>query len=54
MNILFICDGNVARNQEAALFLNTMISTRHRATSAGMDPKIGKPIDPAVVQVISD
>lgn len=54
MNVLFICDGNVARSQEAELFFNALAGKQHHATSAGTDPKIGKPIDPMVVQAMSE
>lgn len=54
MNVLFICDGNVARSQEAELFFNAQTKGRHHATSAGTNPKIGKPIDPAVIEVMSE
>ena len=52
MKILFICDGNVARSQEAAIFLNDLSGGKHEARSAGVNPKIGKPIDPLVAQVM--
>lgn len=54
MKILFICDGNVARSQEAELFVNTLSGGRHQAVSAGVNPKIGKPIDPLVVEVMKE
>lgn len=54
MKILFICDGNVARSQEAALFLHTLSGGKHQAFSAGVNPKIGKPIDPTVVEVMQE
>lgn len=54
MRILFICDGNVARSQEAELFVNTLSKGRHHAISAGVNPKIGKPIDPNVVEVMKE
>lgn len=54
MNILFICDGNVARSQEAAIFLNDLSAGKHTAISAGVNPKIGKPIDPLVIQVMKE
>ncbi len=54
MKVLFICDGNVARSQEAELFFNSMAGTHHHASSAGTNPVIGKPIDPAVVEVMSE
>jgi protein-tyrosine-phosphatase len=54
MKILFICDGNVARSQEAELFLNTLANGKHRAFSAGVNPTLGKPIDPLVVKVMNE
>jgi protein-tyrosine-phosphatase len=54
MKILFICDGNVARSQEAELFVNKLSNGKHHATSAGVNPKIGKPIDPMVVEVMKE
>lgn len=54
MNILFICDGNVARSQEAELFLNTLSKGKHQAVSAGVNPRVGKPIDPLVVDVMKE
>lgn len=54
MKILFICDGNVARSQEAELFVNTLSKGKHHAVSAGVNPKIGKPIDPNVVEVMKE
>lgn len=54
MNILFICDGNVARSQEAELFVNKLADGRHHAVSAGVNPKIGKPIDPLVVEAMKE
>lgn len=54
MRILFICDGNVARSQEAELFVNTLSKGGHNAVSAGVNPKIGKPIDPNVVEVMKE
>lgn len=54
MKILFICDGNVARSQEAELFANKLSNGKHQAMSAGVNPKIGKPIDPNVVEVMKE
>ncbi len=54
MHILYICNGNVARSQEAELFTNTFAAGKHTATSAGVNPKIGKPIDPVVVEVMGE
>lgn len=54
MKILFICDGNVARSQEAELFMNKLSDGRHHAMSAGVNPKVGKPIDPLVVEVMKE
>lgn len=55
MDVLFVCNGNVARSQEAALYFNTLKSkTDTKAMSAGINPVIGKPIDPLVVQVLAE
>lgn len=54
MKILFICDGNVARSQEAELLVNKLSNGKHVATSAGVNPKIGKPIDPMVIEVMKE
>ncbi len=53
MNVLFICNGNVARSQEAAIFFNTKSRQSH-AQSAGINVKIGKPLDPLVVLVMGE
>lgn len=54
MNILYICNGNVARSQEAELFTNTPTQGKHHAQSAGIEPRIGPPIDPMVVKVMRE
>jgi protein-tyrosine-phosphatase len=54
MNILFICNGNVARSQEAEIFFNAVASPNYRATSAGINVKVGKPIDSNVVEVMAE
>lgn len=53
MNVLFICNGNVARSQEAALFFNAT-STIHHAKSSGVNVTIGKPMDPFVATVMDE
>lgn len=53
MNILFICNGNVARSQEAEVFFNANTKTNY-ASSAGVNVKIGKPLDPLVIQVMGE
>lgn len=53
MNVLFICNGNVARSQEAEAFFNDL-SEDDIATSAGINVKVGKPIDPLVVEVMAE
>jgi protein-tyrosine-phosphatase len=53
MNVLFICNGNVARSQEAAIFFNDA-SKLNYAQSAGINVKEGKPIDPLVVSVMHE
>lgn len=55
MNILFICNGNVARSQEAELFFNTLKNDGVSiAKSGGINVKIGKPIDPLVIKVMNE
>jgi len=53
MNVLFICNGNVARSQEAELFFNTL-SKKNHAQSAGINVEVGKPIDPLVTEVMDE
>lgn len=53
MNILFVCNGNVARSQEAELFFNAASKLNH-AQSAGVNAKAGKPIDPLVVEAMQE
>ena len=53
MNYLFICNGNVARSQEAEAFYNKLTDSKN-ATSAGINVKIGKPIDPFVLEVMNE
>ena len=53
MNVLFVCNGNVARSQEAAIFFNDT-SNLNYAQSAGVNVKAGKPIDPLVVSVMQE
>lgn len=53
MKVLFICNGNVARSQEAEAFFNDL-SEYDIATSAGVKVKVGKPIDPLVIQVMDE
>lgn len=54
MKVLFICRGNVARSQEAALFCEKLSAGTIMAESAGIRPIIGKPIDPDVVTVMNE
>ena len=54
-NILFVCNGNVARSQEAEVFINALDQNNNvHATSGGVDVIIGKPIDPLVVAVMAE
>ena len=53
MNVLFICQGNVARSQEAAAYLHVMRPDL-RITSAGTEAEVGKPLDPLVLQVTTE
>jgi arsenate reductase (thioredoxin) len=53
MNVLFVCNGNVARSQEAELFFNTLKHDENSfATSGGINVKLGKPIDPLVIEAM--
>lgn len=55
MNVLFVCNGNVARSQEAESFFNTLKhDEKSFATSGGINVKLGKPIDPLVIEVMSE
>lgn len=55
MNYLFICNGNVARSQEAEVFFNAnRTNEADTAQSAGINVKIGKSIDPLVVEVMNE
>ena len=55
MNVLFVCNGNVARSQEAELFFNTLKhDEKSFATSGGINVKLDKPIDPLVVEVMNE
>lgn len=53
MNYLFICNGNVARSQEAEYFFNDL-SEDDTAKSAGVNAKVGKPLDPLVLEVMQE
>lgn len=53
--MLFICDGNVARSQEAELYFNMFKKVDSDiATSAGVNVIVGKPIAPAVLDVMAE
>ena len=54
-NILFVCNGNVARSQEAEVFTNALAqdSSVH-AMSGGIDVIVGKPLDPLVIEVMAE
>lgn len=55
MNILFVCNGNVARSQEAEAFYNTSKENPNdTATSGGINVKLDKPIDPLVIEVMNE
>lgn len=55
MNYLFICNGNVARSQEAETFFDAnKTNETDTAQSAGINVKLGKPIDPLVVEVMNE
>lgn len=55
MKYLFICNGNVARSQEAEIFFDaTKNSQTNTAQSAGVNVTIGKPIDPKVIEVMRE
>jgi protein-tyrosine-phosphatase len=52
---LFICNGNVARSQQAEVFFNALkTSEADVAQSAGVDVVVGKPIAPDVVEVMRE
>lgn len=53
MNVLFVCNGNVARSQEAEVFFNGLTKS-HSAKSAGVNVVIGKPIHPLVIEVMDE
>ena len=53
MKYLFICNGNVARSQEAEVFFNALkTSEADVAQSAGVGVVVSKPIAPDVVEVM--
>lgn len=55
MKVLFVCNGNVARSQEAELFFNALKQDKQStAESGGINVKIGKPIDPFVIEVMNE
>lgn len=55
MKILFVCNGNVARSQEAELFFNALKHDNNSlASSGGVNVKLGKLIDPLVVEVMDE
>lgn len=53
MHYLFVCNGNVARSQEAEYFFNDL-SEDDIAKSAGVNAKVGKPLDPLVLEVMQE
>lgn len=55
MKYLFICNGNVARSQQAEVFFNALkTSEADVAQSAGVDVTVGKPIAPDVIEVMKE
>jgi len=55
MNILFVCNGNVARSQEAEAFFNTLKkNSSDIAVSGGINVKLDKPIDPLVIEAMNE
>jgi protein-tyrosine-phosphatase len=52
--VLFVCNGNVARSQEAEAFFTALASGPHHAMSAGVDVAEGKPLDPMVLAVMRE
>lgn len=54
MNYLFICNGNVARSQEAEAFFTAKKAESDTAQSAGINVKVGKPINPLVIEVMKE
>lgn len=53
MHVLFVCNGNSARSQEAEAFYNAKTG-KTDAISGGVNVVLGKPVDPAVVTVMSE
>lgn len=53
MNVLFICDGNAARSQEAEVFYKVFLHGG-KAESAGVNAIAGKPIPDVVEQVMRE
>jgi len=55
MKYLFICNGNVARSQQAEVFFNTFkTSADDIALSASVDVVVGKPIAPDVIEAMKE
>lgn len=55
MKYLFICNGNVARSQQAEIFFNVLKTSKaDTAQSAGVDVVLGKPIAPDVIEVMKE
>lgn len=55
MNVLFVCSGNVARSQTAALYFDRFkTNPEDFATSAGINAVVGKPIDPMVIKCLAE
>ena len=60
MHVLFVCNENVARSQEAEKFFVSSAaelspgSDRYTAASAGVDVRVGRSLDPLVVEVMRE
>ena len=53
MNVLFVCNGNAARSQEAEAFFSNSAKERS-ATSGGINVILGKPLPAYVVEQMAE
>ena len=54
VNALFICNGNVARSQEASIFFNDLTGPSHQSSSAGVNANKLGGMDPPVEYVLAE